>query len=708
MKKQKLVVKKNNLIKGSKDKLKDKMKAKMQAKMQDKGKVTTKKRSSIKKKLILSYILCAVVPLVIVNLFSSHQSKVTVKETTSQLAVEMVKQTSANTSYYTDAIEKTITRIIVNDLNSPSNNLINQYVLLSLKAKNDLSNFDRYTITKNIVSQINYSVSLDETIDDIAIVLNDGELILSGIVLTEDDLERFSAEELSKGIVWHTVDTEQGKEIYVTKEVVNLKTGKNVGILVVKANAKALQDKINSINLFDNSNVSILNSEGEVICSNTQNEMDEAIRTNLDLESEVTSKQMSGALVASAKTNNGWLVVAEIPQKMLTHRIDQVVNIIWIIILIIAILAVFIGQIISKGIVDSVKQLKKLMKKAEEGDLTVVASIKGKDEMAELGSSFNHMIENIKQLLKEAKNTVEHSLEAAHLLKKNTSGSMEGFSQLALSIESIAEGSNSQAEDTQKSVAVMEELSNSIQFVIEDTKQLISYTKGTRQVIDHASENMQILNTTVSSTHEVSGEISHSITELNALTKTIGEIMRFLDDISERTNLLALNASIEAARAGAAGKGFAVVADEVRNLATQSKESSNHVKDALKRIESKVLHTSELVIKSNQLLEKQEEAVGKTHESLNQMIEGLQGMNKGLEYVNNRIELMTKCKDEMSHKIENIAVVNEENAATVEEVNALSEEQHCIVAQFEHLADELLMTINRLEKSVATFVVSDK
>ena len=316
------------------------------------------------------------------------------------------------------------------------------------------------------------------------------------------------------------------------------------------------------------------------------------------------------------------------------------------------------------------------------------------------------MIENIKALLQEAKNTINHTLEAGDILKKSTSNSTETFSQLALSIENISEGSNSQAEDTQNSAIVMEKLSESIGQVIEDTSTLFKHNQGTRQIIEEANKNMQLLDGTMASTHTISNEISMSIKELSALTKAIGEVMSLLDGISEQTNLLALNASIEAARAGDIGKGFAVVANEVRNLATQSKESSSHVKENLRDIEKKVLHTANLVSKSNEVFSKQEVAVSKTNDSLKQMISGLHEMGEELENVNNRVSQMTMYKDEMGIRIESITTVTEENAAAVEEVNALSEEQKAVMQQLAHLASELMTSIETLDASVETFIIN--
>ena len=689
-----------------------------------KGKSTLKKRSintkqnknekkiklqkgSIKHKLILSYIICTVIPLVIVNLFSANQSKITVKDITSQMAMEMVKQTGASISYYTENIESSITRIIINDLNSSANNLIGKYAQILVKAKNNINDFEKFDLIKDIKQQINYSISLDKNIEGIALLMDDGTTIISGSSINEEDVERFKDKSEAKEVIWEVIDNNGVKQLYAYKNIINMQTGKSVGNLVVKSKYDIIKEKVNQINLFEGTHISILDPTSMIISSNSEENISQKVMESIDLNVDESSKLVIGELVATARTENGWVVVAEIPQKMLTSRIDAVVNLIWIMVIIIGLIAIIIGSNISKGIVNSIMQLMKLMKKAEEGDLTVVSEIKTNDEMAELGSSFNHMIENIQRLLKQAKSTIEYSVEAADTLRKSSRTSKEGMTQLASTMSNIAEGANTQTEDIYNSVDVMEQLASSIQVVIEDTSVLLEHTQGTTGIIEEASSNMKFLDTAISSTHKVSEEISQGIMELSVLTKTIGEIMKLLDNISERTNLLALNASIEAARAGDVGKGFAVVAEEVRNLATQSKESSNHVKEALRGIEGKVKNTTNLVVKSNQLFEEQSVAINKTYQSLNSMINDLKEVSTGLVQVNSRVESMNHYKDEMSQRIESIAKVNEGNAAEIQEVNALSEEQSATTEQFNDLATELLSNINDLEKNVATFIVSN-
>lgn len=670
-------------------------------------KIKPKKAGTIKDKLILSYVLCVVIPLVLVNLFSSSQSKSTVKETSSQLALEMVKQTSANISYYTDGVETSMTRIIINDLNASSTNLINEYITAIKNEDSDIGKLNKFNVSKQIRELLNYSVSLDESIEGYAIVIDEENQISSTIGMkTTTNLVSFLEEEVGNGTLWRLVNTDEGKEIYAIRKLANLRRGKAAGILIAKVDLEVLQEKVNSIKLFDNSKVSIVDMNGEIVCSNSDIPMSDAVKSNINFEESEKPITVGNSLVTYAKSNNGWQIVAEIPESALTTGISQVVRVVWLVIAIAALVAVFAGVFISRGITTSLKQLKDLMKKAETGDLTVEANIKGNNEFTEVGHSFNHMIENIKALLQEAKNTINHTLEAGDILKKSTSNSTETFSQLALSIENISEGSNSQAEDTQNSAIVMEKLSESIGQVIEDTSTLFKHNQGTRQIIEEANKNMQLLDGTMASTHTISNEISMSIKELSALTKAIGEVMSLLDGISEQTNLLALNASIEAARAGDIGKGFAVVANEVRNLATQSKESSSHVKENLRDIEKKVLHTANLVSKSNEVFSKQEVAVSKTNDSLKQMISGLHEMGEELENVNNRVSEMTMYKDEMGIRIESITTVTEENAAAVEEVNALSEEQKAVMQQLAHLASELMTSIETLDASVETFIIN--
>lgn len=127
------------------------------------------KGKKIKNSLILSYILIVSIPLVLVNAFSTVQSKHTVKTTTSQMAIEVVKQVANNLNYYISDLEKSVMRITINELNASSQNILNEY--LSIKGNDVRDNLLRNNAEKVINQQLMYSSTIDENIQDVALIL---------------------------------------------------------------------------------------------------------------------------------------------------------------------------------------------------------------------------------------------------------------------------------------------------------------------------------------------------------------------------------------------------------------------------------------------------------------------------------------------------------------------------------------------------------
>jgi len=282
---------------------------------------------------------------------------------------------------------------------------------------------------------------------------------------------------------------------------------------------------------------------------------------------------------------------------------------------------------------------------------------------------------------------------------------VETFEQLAVSIGDIAQGTMHQAEDAQLGSYAMANLSNSIQDVMLKTKTLFQNNQGAQEMIGSATDNIELLNTTMASSIKVSTEIKESITELSTLTRSIEDIMKLVDGISEQTNLLALNASIEAARAGEVGKGFAVVAQEVRNLAEQSKSSTVNVRKTLNIIQKKTKDTVLLVNKSNDIFSEQEHSVKKTYDIFFDMINTLKTMGVELGQVNQKVQDMQSLKEETSDKITNIATVTQESAASTEEASAVSEEQKAVIEKLYDLSNNLTTTMETLNHSIQAFKV---
>lgn len=676
-------------------------------------KVNKELRLTIKSKMIISYVLCVVIPLVIVNVFSANNSAKTLKDTSSQLAVEMTEQTCMNISSYVVDIEKTITRIIINDLNATSNNMINEYLTVDTSISNQQAKLLKHNIESNIKNQLMYSLSLDDNLEALALILDEDSKVIgtydnhsNAADLSEEDILSFKEYTVSSQVDWLVGHGNYPEKIFAIKQLTNVKRAKAIGTFITEVNVDKLREKIENIELFPGSKILLIDQDGQIICSTEDAQITEDMMAFISSGEAANSTERNGKLISFATSNNGWKVISEIPVSALTSSIDKANRLIWVLIAISALIAVWAGVLTSKGIIRFMSQMKEAMKKAETGDLRgAEVQIKGKDELSQLGTSYNNMLMNIKELVADTQHTITKILEVSNILRRNTSHSIEAFNQLALSIENISEGSNAQAEDTQKGALMMESLSESIKKVIKDTEGVYKKSQGTKEKVAAANNSMERLDKAMNSSAIISGDIHDSIISLSELTKSIADVMKLLDGISEQTNLLALNASIEAARVGEAGRGFAVVANEVRNLSEQSKASTDSVRSTLNHIESESARAVALVKKGNTVFKEQGMVAKETTSTLNEMIQELLAMDRGLNQVNERTVSMSGLKDEVGNKIESITTVTEENAAAAQELNALGEEQKTVMEKLSNLADELNDGIENLNRSIKKFKI---
>jgi methyl-accepting chemotaxis protein len=185
----------------------------------------------------------------------------------------------------------------------------------------------------------------------------------------------------------------------------------------------------------------------------------------------------------------------------------------------------------------------------------------------------------------------------------------------------------------------------------------------------------------------------------------ISNISDALTAITAQTNLLSLNASIEAARAGDAGKGFAVVASEIRNLAEQSKQSTAEIKVIIESIQSKAATAAESIKNTKQVVEEQDVAVVHTQEIFDEILKSIENMTIKVKEIRGSILITNENKSALLSSIENISSVSEETASASEEVTASTEEINATMEEFARYSANLKKLADQLGLEVSRFII---
>jgi methyl-accepting chemotaxis protein len=662
------------------------------------GKITKQQRKiyhfTIKRKLILSFLLLLLVPSLLIGFISYNNAQKEISKKIEMGAKENVKM-----------LNKYIDTFIGSNISDA-----NYY---SEKFNSQSLSKDGLGYTSNSLDQY---VQIHPNAVGIYLGMESGEFLIKP---TQKMPDGYDARERP----WYKDALASNGKVVVTEPYVDAFTGQILitvaqqlkdgsGVVGIDISLDAMKNMAHGIKIGDHGYPSILSSSGKYLVHPTEKPGTQAkgdwVKPLINKQKGQISyeyKNQKKSMYFDTNTLSGLKVVGSMDLNEVSDATHPILISMVIVIAIFLIVGAVISILLTLSITRPLNRLVTLTEQVSEGDLTHEFEVKSTDELGSLGIAFNKMMVSLRNLIQQVGEKSDQLASSSEELMASSEQNNMATEQVAQSIQEVAAGTDMQTSKLREGNEIIRGMSDGMhqiklnsQTVATTSSEAAEVVLTGEQAIQKSIEQMNNINGTVKNL----GKVIHTLGERS---NEISQIADVISTIAGQTNLLALNAAIEAARAGEHGKGFAVVADEVRKLAEQSSQSTETIRQLIASIQSDTKHAVESMEIGTKEVEKGIEVVHHAGTSFEQIQHFVDSVSTQIQEIAASIDEMAQGAEQVVETVGIIEEVAIKTQAQSQDVSAATEEQLASMQEIAASATSLANMAEELQDSINRFKI---
>ncbi|WP_256860520.1 methyl-accepting chemotaxis protein [Paraliobacillus ryukyuensis] len=439
-----------------------------------------------------------------------------------------------------------------------------------------------------------------------------------------------------------------------------------------------LEDIVSAVNSGDMTEANALVQEANSIRAKTVDLLEE-LRTVVNEQHTLAVSKAKGSQQTTLFVLLGSMIASILIGGLLTYLISRVIN-------------------------RNLNEVVYVSNQVADGNLHVDAiDYNGQDEIGRIAASINTMGRNLKSIIHDILEISETVSSQSEELTQSASEVKNGSQQIAATMQELSSGSETQANNASDLSSAMSTFTTKMQEANERGQGIYNTSND---VLGMTTEGAKLMEGSVNQMAIVDQIVKESVQKvkgLDAQSQEVTKLVSVIHDIAEQTNLLALNAAIEAARAGEHGKGFAVVADEVRKLAEQVSASVTDITKIVESIQKESSGVANALQGSYKEVEKGTNQIKSTGETFTGIEKAVNNMVTSIKTVTENLRTMSTSSKEMGANIEDIASISEESAAGVEQVAASAQQSSSTMEEISNSSDQLAKLAEKLNSLVKQF-----